>query len=280
MKSLLKFILEKQSINFGSARSNYGQCIILAGGPGSGKGFIKDNKILATFKSVDVDDLKKQYIKMQKAGKIDDKYNYDLSKSEDTEKLHSKVKEHNWKKKHRTNFWGQRNENNSNLPNILWDMVSDDPEDVLDVIKYAKPVGYNITLVWVCCNMETAKEGNQHRERRVPDEILEKGHKGAYKCITDILQNKYQLITDGIDAAWIAFSPGYKRMLTKEYENDAVLKIKKDSEGKFDYNKKDFVDNFLKEQMPLDPDWDEKEEKERVRKSKLMKQLTESLMNI
>ena len=73
MKSLLKFILEKQSINFGSARSNYGQCIILAGGPGSGKGFIKDNKILATFKSVDVDDLKKQYIKLQKAGKIDEK---------------------------------------------------------------------------------------------------------------------------------------------------------------------------------------------------------------
>ena len=95
-----------------------------------------------------------------------------------------------------------------------------------------------------------------------------------------LFQNKYQLITDGIDAAWIAFSAGYKRMLTKEYEKDAVLKIKKDSEGKFDYNKKDFVDAFLKEQMPLDPDWDEKEEKERVRKSKLIKSLQESLLEL
>jgi hypothetical protein len=280
MRDIRKFILEKQAINFGSAKSNYGQCIILAGGPGSGKGFIKDNRVLATFKSVDVDDLKQQYIKMQKAGKIDDKYDYDLSRSEDTFKLHSKVKERGWKNKQRGNFWDQRNTDNSNLPNILWDMVSDDPQDVLDIIKYAKPVGYNITLVWVCCNVETAKQGNQHRDRRVPEDVLEKGHKGAYKCITDILQNKYKLITDGLDAAWIAFSAGYKRMLTKEYENDAVLKIKKDSEGNFDYSKKDFVDNFLKKQMPLDPDWDEKQEKERIRKSKLIKSLKESLSQL
>ena len=42
----------------------------------------------------------------------------------------------------------------------------------------------------------------------------------------------------------------------------------------------DFVDAFLKEQMPLDPDWNEKEEKERVRKSKLIKSLQESLLEL
>ena len=46
MKDIRNFILEKKAVNFGSAKSNYGQCVILAGGPGSGKGFIKDNKFI------------------------------------------------------------------------------------------------------------------------------------------------------------------------------------------------------------------------------------------
>lgn len=218
MKDIKSFILEKKAVNFGSAKSNYGQCVILAGGAGSGKGFIKDNKILGSFKSVDVDEMKKMYIKLQKAGKIDDKYDYDLSKAEDTFKLHAAVKDHGWKGKQRKLFWDQRNTDTKNLPNILWDMVSDDPEDVLEIIKYAKPCGYNITLVWVCCNVETAKQGNQHRERRVSEETLEKGHKGAYKCITEILSNKYPIITEGIDTAWIALSAGYKRMLSDKFK--------------------------------------------------------------
>lgn len=276
MKDIRIFILEKKAVNFGSAKSNYGQCVILAGGPGSGKGFIKDNKILGTFKSVDVDEMKNMYIKLQKAGKIDDKYDYDLSKAEDTFKLHAAVKDHGWKGKQRKLFWDQRNTDTKNLPNILWDMVSDDPEDVLEVIKYAKPCGYNITLVWVCCNVETAKQGNQHRQRRVPEKVLEAGHKGAYKCVTEILSNKYPIITEGIDMAWIAFSAGYKRMLSDKFKKDEVLKVKKDEEGKFIFDKK-FVDDFLKEQMPLDPDWDKKQDAEKLRKSRLIsKKLNES----
>ena len=278
MKNIVKFILEKKSINFGTAKSNYGQCIILAGGPGSGKGYVKNNKILSSFKSVDVDEMKKIYIKLQKAGKIDDKYNYDLSKAEDTFKLHAAVKDHGWKQKHRAQFWDQRNKDTRNLPNILWDMVSDDPEDVLEVIKYAKPVGYNVTLVWVCCNMETAKEGNQKRERRVSNEVLEKGHKGAYKCMTEILSNKYPIITEGIDNVWIAFTAGYKRMLSDKFKNDEVLKVKKDENGQFIFDKS-YVDEFLKEQMPMDPDWEANDAKEKERKKKLIaSKISESLI--
>lgn len=131
MKNIVKFILERKAVNFGSAKSNYGHCIILAGGPGSGKGYVKNNKILSSFKSVDVDDMKKMYIKLQKAGKIDDKYDYDLSKAEDTFKLHGAVKSRGWKGKQRQYFWDQRNTDTKNLPNILWDMVSGDPEDII-----------------------------------------------------------------------------------------------------------------------------------------------------
>lgn len=276
MKDIRSFILEKKSINFGNAKSNYGQCVILAGGPGSGKGFIKDTKILGTFKSIDVDEMKKMYIKLQKAGKIDDKYNYDLRNAEDTFKLHAVVKSHGWKGKQRKYFWDQRNTDTKILPNILWDMTCDDPENVLEIIKYAKPAGYNVTLVWVCCNIETAKQGNQHRERRIPDDKLVEKHKDVYKSLTSILENKYPIITEGIDNMWIALSAGYKRMLSDKFKKDEVLKVRKDDEGKFIFDK-GYVDEFMKEQMPLDPDWEEKQEKEKERKSKLInKKLNES----
>ena len=56
MKNLKQFITENTVVDFGKTTSNYGECIILAGGGGSGKGFIK-NRINANFKTYDVDDL-------------------------------------------------------------------------------------------------------------------------------------------------------------------------------------------------------------------------------
>ena len=45
----------------------------------------------------------------------------------------------------------------------------------------------------------------------------------------------------------------------------------------YDNFDKEFVDDFLKEQMPLDPDWDDKQEAEKIRKNKLIsKKLNES----
>ena len=272
MQSLYEYILEKKSINFGSAKSNYGQCIILAGGPGSGKGYVKDHRILANFKSVDVDELKKMYIKLQKAGKIKDDEQYDLGNEEDVSKLHMKVKERGWKNKQREHFW-KDHQAGAHLPNILWDMVSDDIKDVEEIIKYAKPIGYNVTLVWVCCNMDTAREGNQKRDRHVSDSVIVKGHEGAYKTMMALFDNKYPEVNKGIDNAWIALSPGYGRILDKEYQMDPVIKIKKDDKGNFNFEQKSMVDKFLKEQQPKDPDFDKKiaAEKERKRKIEVAK---------
>ena len=268
MKDLYTYILEKQSINFGSAKSNYGQCIILAGGPGSGKGYVKDHRILADFKSIDVDKLKEMYMKLQEKGKIDDPKKYDLGNTKDVSELHMKVKERGWKNKQREHFW-KDHQSSAHLPNIVWDMVSDDIKDVEEILKYAKPIGYNITLVWVCCNMDTAREGNQKRDRHVDDAVIVKGHKGAYKTMMELFDNKYPEINKSIDNAWIALSAGWGRMLKKEYEKDPVIKIKKDDKGNFDFKQKSMIDNFLKEQQPEDPDWDEKVAAEKDRKKKV-----------
>lgn len=272
MKSLKEYILERLQINFGSAKSEYGQCIILAGGPGSGKGYIERNHILANYKIMNVDDLKKKYIKLQKKGLIDDEYQYDLTKPEDTFALHAKVKQHGWKNKERKHFWASQNSkvNKESLANILFDMVAGDPEDVLEIIAMAKPIGYKITLIWICANMQSAIEGNAKRDRKVPLSVLEKGHKEAYETINAILDNKYPEITDGIDYMWIALSAGPGRVFTKEYEKDQTIKIKKDSNGNFNYDRKDFVEKFLSQQMPLDPESKEaKKEKEEKRKRNL-----------
>ena len=71
MKHLFDFILENTVVGFRKNATNYGECIILAGGPGSGKGFIK-NKIDANFRTYDVDELKKRYIRMLNKGKLND----------------------------------------------------------------------------------------------------------------------------------------------------------------------------------------------------------------
>jgi len=281
MKSLYTYILEKKSITFSSSKSNYGQCIILAGGPGSGKGYVKDHRILADFKSVDVDKLKEMYIKLAEQGKIDDHKKYDLGNSKDVGELHMKVKQHGWKNKQREHFW-KDHQSGAHLPNILWDMVSDDIKDVEEILKYAKPIGYNVTLVWVCCNMDTAREGNQKRDRHVDDKVIVKGHKGAYKTMMDLFDNKYPEVNKAIDNAWIAFSAGYGRMLKKELEKDPVIKIKKDDEGNWNFEQKSIVDNFLKEQQPIDPDFDtkvaaEKERKKKISSAKVKESLNESI---
>ena len=149
-------------------------------------------------------------------------------------------------------------------------MVAGKPDDVLEIIERAKPLGYKITFIWICANFETAVQGNAMRDRHVPMEVLEKGHKEAYKTVNEIFDNKYPDITNGIDYAWIAFSAGAGRIFSKEYERDHVIKIKKDNEGKFVYDKKDFVENFLEKQMPLDPESkEEKKAKEEERKMRL-----------
>ena len=257
MKSLIDFILEAQKITFGgsgASKENYGNCIILAGGPGSGKGFIK-SKILCQYKNVDVDELKKQYMKLAKAGKIaGDSGDYDMKNPDDVSKLHTKVKDHQWKGKQREAFWKQRSDKDEHssglLPNILFDMVSGDIKDVEEVVVKAKEMGYSTTIIWVLCNKETASIGNKIRERQVHEKIIDTGHAEAYKTMSDLFANKYPEVTKLIDRGWVGFSAGYGRYLLPKYEHEPVIKVKKSTDDKFTIDKS-LIDEFLKDKMPI-----------------------------
>ena len=257
MKSLLDFILERQSITFngtGANTDNYGQCIILAGGPGSGKGFIQ-NKILCNYKVYDVDELKKMYIKLAEKGKIADEYKYDLTNPEDVGKLHNAVKSHKWKGKIRDAMWTVRRQKDSHssglLPNILFDMVSGDKGDIEEIVSMALPIGYSITVIWVLCNKDTASIGNKIRDRRVDDKVIDDGHNAAYKTMTQLFNNNWDDLTPLINRAWIGFSAGYGRKLEDEYAENPVMKVKNDVDEKFNFDNA-LVDKFLKNKMPID----------------------------
>ena len=252
MLSLFDYILERQSVTFDSANANYGQCIILGGGAGSGKGFIQ-SKILADFKKIDVDEFKEMYLKLIESGKIKDDTKYDLSNPEDVSKLHDKVKAHGWKKTQRRAFVKARNAETTGdrLPNVLWDMVCGELDDITEIIEMAKPMGYTITLVWVVCNKETAKIANQIRKRHVSDDIIEKTHNGAYETLSALFDGKYPDIEQFIDKMWIGFSAGYGRKLEKEFAESPVLKVKGSKNPKLFFDKP-LIDKFLKEPCPYD----------------------------
>ena len=261
MKSLLDFINENTVIGFKRKTPTYGECIILAGGPGSGKGFIK-NIIDADFKTFDVDDLKVKYIKMLNQGKLKDELkNFDFSKPEDVTELHMRVKEHGWKDKQinlifRNKYNTEKEANNSKiLPNLLFDRVSGKIEDITEIAIRAKTLGYNVTVICVLCNLEVAKMNNQVRDRKVSEEnVLLPNHKAAYQTLTDLLNNKYPDFNDYIDNAWIGYSAGFGRKLGGKYATSPCIKVKKDDSGKWIFDQERMVDSFLKEKQPIDYD--------------------------
>lgn len=259
MKHLLDFINENTVVGFGRKTPTYGECIILAGGPGSGKGFIK-NIIDADFKTFDVDELKKRYLQMLDKGKIKDELrSFDFKKPEDVTELHMRVKEHGWKEKQINLIF--RNKSNPNkeannskiLPNLLFDRVSGKIEDITEIATRAKTLGYSVTVVWVLCNLEVAKVNNKIRERQVDeDTVLIPNHKASYETLSNLLSNKYPHFNDFIDAAWIGYSAGYGRNLGGKYKNSPTIRIKKDENGNWIFNKDQMVDTFLAEKQPID----------------------------
>lgn len=262
--SLMDFLFERRTINFGTANPNYNQCIILAGGAASGKGFIQ-HKINLEGKVLDVDELKSQYKKLVSKGIIDDK-EYDLANPEDCNELHQKIKGKGWEAKMKHHLFDtgkhkiKQNGQENRQPNVIFDMVSKKISDIEEVLGYVVPMGYTVTIVWVVTNRDTASMNNELRgigdikkRRSVPDKILRAGHQGAYDTMVSILQNKYENLNQFIDFFWIGFGTGFARKLSDKYESSPVEKIKKvDNKWQFD---KSMVDDYLKEEQPLNKEF-------------------------
>ena len=193
-------LLEKLITFGGKAYPKFGNIVIMAGGAGSGKGFVKDKLVGIEGRVFDVDELKKMAAaapaiqrRVKKELGLDiESIGSDLRKPENVAKMHEIVGEYldldNRIKK--ALYGGILLANPDRKPNIIFDVTLKDLRKLESLTRQAANLGYdkkNVHIVWVVNDIEVAKVQNSNRDRIVPVEILVNTHRGASQTMQDIL---------------------------------------------------------------------------------------------
>ena len=184
--------LEEKLIMYGQGK-RYGQIVFLAGGAGSGKGFVIANFMeKEKFKVRDVDEWKKAFQKLADTkGTYPEIKGLKLKNPKDVYKLHMFVKEKGVKDKSLDLLL--QDVNARHLPNIMFDITMKDANDIGDVLPKLLEAGYNsknIHLTWVLTNYAVSIVNNRNRERVVPEDIMLLSHEGAAKSMYDVVKGK------------------------------------------------------------------------------------------
>jgi len=180
VKRFLNFLLEKLII-LGKGKRE-GQLVWLVGGAGSGKGFARARFLEnEKFKSLDVDDIKDQLLKLAKLGKSHPELaNLNLRNPADVEFLHKYVKDRDLPEKKLTNILkGARRDS---LPNLLFDVTLGRVGKIEAMMDRLLKLGYvkqNMHIVWVLTDYVIAVKQNQERPRIVSADILLDTHVGT-----------------------------------------------------------------------------------------------------
>ena len=222
---------EASVVTFGGKTfPNNGWCVILAGGPGSGKGYQQDNSIMIDAKVFDVDKLKSLYVKAAKAGKINDKKDYDFRKPEDIAALHKIVASKEYDRHIKYNFFA----NNEKLPNVIFDITGKNVAELKQRCENVKKIGYKTSLVWVVSNRDVALVQNLKRPRVVPQDIFHKIHNAILAKLPDFIKTD---AANYFDECWILFGTTKKlpKNMTpeeaKELHDNRAFKLAKKGEG-------------------------------------------------
>ena len=207
-----------------------GWCVILAGGPGSGKGYQQNQSIMIDAKVFDVDKLKSMYVKAAKAGKINDTKEYDFKKPEDVAALHQIVSDKKYDKKIKKNFFDK----DEKLPNVIFDVTGKNVAELKQYCERVKKKGYKTSLVWVVTNRDVALVQNLTRPRVVPQNIFHKIHNAILANLPDFIKNEAATC---FDECWILFGTTKKlpRNMTpeeaKELHDNRAFKLTKKGDG-------------------------------------------------
>ena len=193
-------LLEKLITFGGKAYPKFGNIVIMAGGAGSGKGFVKDKLVGIEGRVFDVDELKTLASKtpiIQK--RVKEKFGVDLADlasnlkdPENVAKLHEIIGDAlNLPDRRMQSFYRSiLNAPNDRKPNIIFDVTLKDLRKLQNITRQVGSIGYakeNIHIVWVVNDIEVAKTQNLKRARTVPTEILVNTHRGASNTMQDIL---------------------------------------------------------------------------------------------
>ena len=175
----------------------FGNVVILAGGAGSGKGFVKDKLLGIEGWVFDVDELKKLSLKSDKINQVSiEEYGKDLSSLSlknpgDTEFLHYLLSKHLGidEKKKQALFASVLVAERK--PNLIFDVTLSSFRKLSSLTWFANQLGYakeRVHLVWVLNDVKVALKQNNERERKVPEEILVNTHRGVSQTMNDVLK--------------------------------------------------------------------------------------------
>jgi len=193
-------LIEKLITFGGQAYPKFGNIVIMAGGAGSGKGFVLSNLVGVEGKVLDVDALKTLAAKTPAIQKrVKDQMGVDLADlannlkdPENVSKLHGIIGDF-LKLDSRVNkslYTGIMTAAPDRKPNIIFDVTLKDLQKLQNITRQAAQLGYdkkNIHIVWVVNDIEVAKKQNLSRSRTVPTEILVNTHRGAANTMGDII---------------------------------------------------------------------------------------------
>jgi hypothetical protein len=193
-------LLEKLITFGGQAYPKFGNIVIMAGGAGSGKGFVLSNLVGVEGKVLDVDALKTLAAKTPAIQKrVKDQLGVDLADlannlkdPENVSKLHGIIGDF-LKLDSRVNkslYTGIMTAAPDRKPNIIFDVTLKDLQKLQNITRQVSQLGYkkeNIHIVWVVNDIEVAKKQNLSRARTVPTEILVNTHRGAANTMGDII---------------------------------------------------------------------------------------------
>jgi hypothetical protein len=198
--SLKAEMLSEALITFGgNAYPKAGNIVILAGGAGSGKGFIRSKLLGIEGKVLDVDAIKSLVLAAPKIKeKAKKEFGVDLDKMdlrtpEHVSAMHNIVANTlNIPRKLNAAFFASvLAANPQSKPNIIFDVTLRDIGKFDSIVSQAKMLGYdakNIHIVWVVNDVEVAREQNQKRDRVVSADVLTMTHVGSAMTMKTILE--------------------------------------------------------------------------------------------
>lgn len=210
--------LDEALITFGNkAYPKFNQVVILAGGAGSGKGFISGKLMGIEGRTLDVDRLKELAMASVKlAARIKDETGHDINKfdmrkPENVSTIHGLLSGKGGiiKTSEKTLFASIATADPERKPNLIFDVTLKDMQKVVQISNQVKALGYateNVHLVWVMNDINIAMKQNQKRSRVVPEEILVSTHEGAHMTIKKLLAMGHGTRSYIDGDMWIAFN--------------------------------------------------------------------------
>lgn len=244
MKTFTEYLNEVMLTFNKRTHPKFGQIVILSGGAGSGKGFIKSNLLGVDGIVFDVDRMKQlitNNIKLSNIVKEEygkDIYKLDMTKAENVSFLHKVVSNMGINdKKMQAVLLSIRSAHPDRKPNIIFDVTLKDMVKFMNLTTEFIDIGYkkeDISVVWVLNTIDVARAQNKREDRGrvVPDDILAATHDGASFTMSRIINlgSKLKKYMDG--EIYLAFNTAKvdNTLVVSDLENKSVVFDKSPSE--------------------------------------------------